>query len=103
MLHSPVGEEVIYSRKGTTQGNSLAMAICGSSTPLIDRTVPTGATQVWFADDAAGGGTLLRILSPDPNERKGQNWEHNIYKELPGSPSFGCLSGSERKEKTTRA
>ena len=29
--------------------------------PLIDRTAAAGAMQVWFADDAAGGGTLLKI------------------------------------------
>ena len=75
--HAPlfVGGGVIYSHEGTTQGDPLAMAMFAIAVrPLIDRTAPTGATQVWFADDAAGGGTLLKIrhwwdalLEPGPS------------------------------------
>ena len=58
----------LSSAERTTQGCPLSMAVYALSVvPLIDRcrnTATTGgdaATQVWFADDAAGGGRLAAL------------------------------------------
>lgn len=57
-----VGGEVLYSSEGTTQGDPLAMAMFAIAIrPLIDRLATAKALQVWFADDAAGGGTVLAL------------------------------------------
>ena len=57
-----VGEETIFSREGTTQGDPLSMAVYALSTlPLISKISQPNLTQTWFADDA-GGGASLQIL-----------------------------------------
>ena len=59
-----VGGETLLSKEGTTQGDSLAMAINALSTlPLIDSVKQRGLTQTWFADDACGGSRLETIHS----------------------------------------
>ena len=59
-----VGGEIILSTEGTTQGDPLAMAIYSVAiTPLIRRVKQEDTKQIWFADDATGGGKLrgLRV------------------------------------------
>ena len=57
--HLFVGGEVLYSKEGTTQGDPLAMAIYAIAIrPLIELVATAKALQVWFADDAAGGGKV---------------------------------------------
>ena len=52
----------IFSSEGTTQGDPLAMAMYSISvTPLIASLQDSRLTQVWFADDATAGGTLLGL------------------------------------------
>ncbi len=54
-----VGGDVMQSMEGTTQGDPLAMAMYAIAIrPLIDRIARTSTLQVWFADDAAGGGKI---------------------------------------------
>ena len=49
----------IYSSEGTTQGDPLAMAMYSIGiTPLIKDLQASHMRQVWFADDATGGGSL---------------------------------------------
>ena len=62
---------------GNTQGDPLGTAMFAIAfRPLIDHTAPAGATQVWFADYVAVGGTFLKI----------RNWWDAI---LELGPSFG--------------
>ena len=57
-----VGEETIFSREGTTQGDPLSMAVYALSTlPLISKRSQPNLTQTWFADDA-GGEASLQVL-----------------------------------------
>ena len=57
-----VGGTVLLSREGTTQGDTLAMTMFGLTTlPLINATKKAGASQCWFADDAASGGRFIRL------------------------------------------
>lgn len=52
----------IISSKWTTQGDPLAMAMYSISiTPLIASLQDPHVGQVWFADDASAGGTLLGL------------------------------------------
>ena len=56
-----IGEEVIYSKEGTTQGDPLAMPMYALGIlPLIQR-LNVAARQVWFADDGTAGGKLNQI------------------------------------------
>ena len=56
-----VGGEVLLSCEGTTQGDPLAMAMYGLSlVPLIQQ-LACEAKQIWFADDATGGGKLRQL------------------------------------------
>ena len=59
-----VGGGEILSMEGSTQGDTLAMAFYGISTKpilLILRNRIPEITQVWFADDATGGGNLYKL------------------------------------------
>ena len=61
-----VGDEVIASMEGTTQGDPLSMAIYALATiPLIARAQQsiTAATQCWFADDAGAAGRLRSLFA----------------------------------------
>ncbi len=64
--HNPqlfVDGEAILSQEGTTQGDSLAMAMYAIGTlPLIHR-LDQQVTQVWYADDATAGGRLHHLHS----------------------------------------
>ena len=51
--------ESMLSTKGAAQGDPLAMAIyAGAFTPLIRELSSSQLSQIWFADDAAGGAKL---------------------------------------------
>ena len=51
--------KVVLSRKGTTQGDPLAMAMDALAVVALLRSIRTaGAAQVWFADDASASGYL---------------------------------------------
>ena len=66
-----VGGETILSTEGTTQGDPLAMAIYAVAvTPLIHRVQEENVKQIWFADDASGGGKLLKLKVWLDNLRK---------------------------------
>ena len=63
--------------RGNTEGDPLRTAMFAIAfRPLIDHTAPAGATQFWFADYVAVGGTLLKI----------RNWWDAL---LELGPSFG--------------
>lgn len=54
----------ILSKEGTTQGDPLGMAMFAlSMVPLIKKLMEKceSAMQIWFADDAAGVGTLVNL------------------------------------------
>ena len=52
----------LYSKEGTTQGDPLAMAMYAIAiTPLIHLLEGQGTKQVWYADDAAAGGSLKAL------------------------------------------
>ena len=54
--------EILQSREGTTQGDSLAMAMFAlASVPLIKKIETEEARQAWFADDASAGGLVRAI------------------------------------------
>ena len=53
-----------WSDVGTTQGDPLAMNMHSVGImPLIHELQPTGTMQIWFPDDATGGGTLKEVRS----------------------------------------
>ena len=57
-----IGGQQLLSSEGTTQGDPLAMAMYSVSvTPLIGALCESRIRQVWFADDAAAGGTLAGL------------------------------------------
>ncbi|XP_062508484.1 uncharacterized protein LOC134184756 [Corticium candelabrum] len=54
-----VGGETLLSSEGTTQGDPLAMPMYALATiPLLKSVQTNGTKQVWYADDAAAGGSL---------------------------------------------
>ena len=54
--------QVIYSEEGTTQGDPLAMAFYALATIPLSRRCKVPLTgELWFADDAAGGGRLSSL------------------------------------------
>ena len=54
-----VGGGVLSLQEGTTQGDPLAMCMYAIGIqPLIRSLQSSGTKQVWYADDATGGGTL---------------------------------------------
>ena len=57
-----MGGETVLSQEGTTHDDPLAMAMHALATvPLIDKVKTNGLRQVWYADDAAGGGKLASL------------------------------------------
>ena len=56
-----VGGDVLLSLEGTTQGDPLAMAIYGLAVLPLIRKIAKEIKQVWFADDATGGGKLTQV------------------------------------------
>ena len=57
-----MGGETLLSQEGTTQDDPLAMAMYALATvPLIYKVKANGLRQVWYADDAAGGGKLASL------------------------------------------
>ena len=57
-----INGETLLSQEGTTQGDPLAMVMYAIATiPLIEKLVSDGVKQIWYADDAAVGGDLVRI------------------------------------------
>ena len=67
------------SDEGTTQGDPLAMGMYAVGImPLIHELQPTGTKQVWFADDATGGGTLKEVRSwSDQLNRNGPGYGYH--------------------------
>ena len=55
------GGSVFLSREGTTQGDPLAMALYGLAVIPLIKKLATEAKQVWYADDATGGGKLQQL------------------------------------------
>ena len=50
--------------EGTTQGDLLAMSMYTVGImPLVHELQRTRTKQIWFADDATGGGTLKKVRS----------------------------------------
>ena len=74
-----VGGEILASYEGTTQGDPLAMSMYTVGImPLIHELQPTGTKQVWFADDATGGGTLKEVRSwSDQLNRNGPGYGYH--------------------------
>ena len=56
-----VGGDTLYSSEGTTQGDPLAMAMYGLAVIPLIKKLAGQAKQVWFADDATGGGKLQQL------------------------------------------
>ena len=57
-----INGETILSQEGTTQGDTLAMAMYAISTiPLIHCLSKDSLVQAWYADDASAGGILADI------------------------------------------
>ena len=73
-----VDGETIYSCEGTTQGNPLAMVLYALATIPLGKYCKVEAMlgDVWFTDDATGGGPLLALRS----------WWENLNKV---GPSYG--------------
>ena len=58
-----IGGQTLLSREGTMQGDLLTMAMYRSVVlPLICR-IADHCKQVWYADDATGGGRILQLRS----------------------------------------
>lgn len=54
--------EFISSQEGTTQGDNTASGFYSLGvTPLVHLLSQTGCFQIWYADDAGGGGTLTKL------------------------------------------
>ena len=94
-----VGKEVILSQEGTTQGDPLAMAFFAlASVPLIKAVAVDLSTQVWFADDAACGGVLMRL----------RQWWDNLcimgpkYGYFPNAEKTYLIVKPEKEEEASR-
>ena len=49
--------------QGTTQGDSLSMAMYALAIASLVKECANGSTQVWYADDASAGGTVSGVFS----------------------------------------
>ena len=60
-----VGSTSILSSEGNTQGDPLSMAIYAFGTPPLAwrLTRVSASCQIWFADDAAAGGSMRSLLN----------------------------------------
>ena len=56
-----VGNDVIKSREGTTQGDPLAMPMYTFTTVPLNRRLKVHVSQVWYADDAAAMGRIDQV------------------------------------------
>ena len=56
-----IGGETIHSRKGTTQGDPLAMAMYAIGTLPLILQLEHLANQVWYADDSLAGGNIKSL------------------------------------------
>ena len=56
-----VDGQCMLSKEGTTQGDSLAMAMYAIGTQPLIRRLDGIAKQVWYADDSAAGSSLERL------------------------------------------
>ena len=57
-----IENDTTFSSEGVTQGDPLAMAMYAISTiPLIRSLKTDTVTQVWYANDASAGGSLLKL------------------------------------------
>ena len=79
-----VDNKTILSQEGTTQGDPLAMAMYAVAiTPLINMIQNNDTTQVWYADDATAGGSLLGL----------RRWWDTL---LDKGPSFGYFPNPKK-------
>eukprot|EP00923_Selenidium_pygospionis_P002843 GHVN01004364.1.p1 GENE.GHVN01004364.1~~GHVN01004364.1.p1 ORF type:complete len:695 (+),score=78.46 GHVN01004364.1:2-2086(+) len=80
-----VGDGVLLSREGATQGDPLAMALYAVATLPLIRSLKDveGAQQVWYADDAAAGGIFASLRS----------WMERLMVE---GPAFGYFVNPEK-------
>ena len=54
--------DTLFSQAGTTQGDPYAMTMYAIATvPLIEKLQSSTTNQVWYANDATAGGTLLNL------------------------------------------
>ena len=76
----------ILSRKGTTQGDPLAMPWYALNTSIMIKNMTDHCPlvkQVWLADDSAGGGSIVQLY----------NWYRQLSKE---GQKFGYLVKGQR-------
>ena len=58
-----IGNSVLLSQEGTTQGDPLSMPLYALSTvPLIKR-LPGSVLQSWYADDVSASGQIEHLLN----------------------------------------
>ena len=85
--------DTLLSQEGTTQGDPLAMAMYAIAiTPLIRSLEDEETKQVWFADDATAGGSLLGL----------RRWWDRLVERGPAygyhpNPAKTCLVVKEEK------
>ena len=99
-----VGGEALASDEGTTQGDPLALSMYAVGImPLLHELQSTGTKQVWYADDATGGGTLTEVRSWwDKLTSKGPGYGYHpkaskswlLVKEAAGEEAKRVLSGT---------
>jgi len=84
-----VDREVLLSQEGTTQGDPLAMPMHALTTiPLIKR-VSGNVTQVWYADDTSGVGSVNHL----------REWWDKISSI---GPNFGCFANAPKSWLVTK-
>ena len=78
-----IDHETIYSQKGATQEDPLAMHMFAIGTLPLIRKLPNSVQHIWFADDATAGGQLDHL----------RTWWDSAQ-EL--GPDFGYFSNPEK-------